>query len=54
LKSQAIIARSDAEAKLRKYIDGANQKYKKINELERNLKFIKNNNEKLRGDWQKI
>lgn len=51
LKSKTNVARSDATKKLRKQIADANRKHEKVSELERNLSYAKNNNEKLRVEW---
>ena len=52
LKSKVSIARSDATKKMRKQIDEANQKFSKVSEIEKNLRFAKNNNERLRIEWE--
>ena len=51
LKSKTNVARSDATKKLRKQIAEASRKHEKVGELERNLTYAKNNNEKLRVEW---
>ena len=33
-------------------MEKANQKYEKINEIEKNLKFTKNNNQRLRAEFE--
>ena len=52
LKSKLTIARSDVTKKMRKQIDEANSKFAKISEIEKNLRFAKNNNERLRIEWE--
>ena len=52
LKSKTNVARSDATKKLRKQIAEANRKHERVSELERNLTYAKNNNEKLRVEWE--
>ena len=46
------VARSEATKKMSKQIKDANEKYSKLNEVEKNLRFAKNNNERLRIEWE--
>ena len=52
LKSKLTVARSDVTKRMSKQIQEANSKFGKINELEKNLRFAKNNNERLRIEWE--
>jgi hypothetical protein len=37
---------------MRKQVDQANKKFLKVNDLEKNLQFAKNNNDRLRVEWE--
>lgn len=54
LKSKEMAVRYDTENKIRKQIQQADQKFKKVADLERHLAFAQKNTEKLRSDWSKM
>ena len=54
LKSKEMAVRYDTENKIRKQIQQADQKFKKVADLERHLAFSQKNTEKLRSDWSKM
>lgn len=54
LKSKVNIARSSTSARLSKHITSASEKYARVASLEKKLKMAKQQNTRLRQEWEKM
>lgn len=52
MKSKLCVERAETTKKMRKQIQKASEKLEKVSELEKHLKYAKNNNERLRIEWE--